>query len=109
MTVCWCLVVCPTLWSPDHHLVFCQQALIRLFYALFWCYASARRRARNQLSALPACLSLLPLRVLNASNNKLVSLPDTIAQLHHLMELDVSCNELSALPRHIGRLKALRE
>ncbi|XP_059895263.1 leucine-rich repeat and calponin homology domain-containing protein 1 isoform X2 [Gadus macrocephalus] len=25
------------------------------------------------------------------------------------MELDVSCNELSTLPRHIGRLKALRE
>ncbi|KAG7277686.1 hypothetical protein CRUP_024506 [Coryphaenoides rupestris] len=39
------------------------------------------------LSVLPACLSRLPLRVLNASNNKLVSLPDTIAQLHHLMEL----------------------
>ncbi|XP_061579266.1 leucine-rich repeat and calponin homology domain-containing protein 1 isoform X1 [Cololabis saira] len=65
--------------------------------------------SRNQLSALPTCLCGLPLRVLNASNNKLVSLPETIGQLHNLMELDISCNEITALPRHIGRLKALRE
>ncbi|XP_034418024.1 leucine-rich repeat and calponin homology domain-containing protein 1 isoform X2 [Cyclopterus lumpus] len=65
--------------------------------------------SRNQLGSLPACLCGLPLRVLNASNNKLVSLPETIGQLHGLMELDVSCNEITALPRYIGRLKALRE
>ncbi|XP_062258201.1 leucine-rich repeat and calponin homology domain-containing protein 1 isoform X2 [Platichthys flesus] len=65
--------------------------------------------SRNQLGSLPACLCGLPLRVLNASNNKLVSLPETIRHLHNLMELDISCNEITALPRHIGRLKALRE
>ncbi|XP_034741044.1 leucine-rich repeat and calponin homology domain-containing protein 1 isoform X5 [Etheostoma cragini] len=65
--------------------------------------------SRNQLGSLPACLCGLPLRVLNASNNKLVSLPEAIGQLHRLMELDISCNEITALPRHIGRLKALRE
>ncbi|XP_056245964.1 leucine-rich repeat and calponin homology domain-containing protein 1 isoform X7 [Seriola aureovittata] len=65
--------------------------------------------SRNQLGSLPACLCGLPLRVLNASNNKLVSLPETIRQLHSLMELDISCNEITALPRHIGKLKALRE
>ncbi|CAJ1078879.1 leucine-rich repeat and calponin homology domain-containing protein 1 isoform X1 [Xyrichtys novacula] len=65
--------------------------------------------SRNQLCALPACLCGLPLRVLNASNNKLVSLPESIGQLRGLMELDISCNEITALPRHIGRLKALRE
>ncbi|XP_038575464.1 leucine-rich repeat and calponin homology domain-containing protein 1-like isoform X5 [Micropterus salmoides] len=65
--------------------------------------------SRNQLGALPACLCGLPLRVLNASNNKLVSLPETVGQLHSLMELDISCNEITALPRHIGRLKSLRE
>ncbi|KAI1899183.1 hypothetical protein AGOR_G00058980 [Albula goreensis] len=65
--------------------------------------------SRNQLSALPACLCGLPLRVLNASNNKLGALPDNIGQLSSLMELDISCNEITALPRHIGRLKALRE
>uniref|UniRef100_A0A8D3CMH1 Calponin-homology (CH) domain-containing protein n=1 Tax=Scophthalmus maximus TaxID=52904 RepID=A0A8D3CMH1_SCOMX len=65
--------------------------------------------SRNQLCALPSCLCGLPLRVLNASNNKLVSLPESIRQLHCLMELDISCNEITALPRHIGRLKALRE
>ncbi|XP_014863150.1 PREDICTED: leucine-rich repeat and calponin homology domain-containing protein 1 isoform X6 [Poecilia mexicana] len=65
--------------------------------------------SRNQLGSLPSCLCGLPLRVLNASNNKLVSLPESIGQLHGLMELDISCNEITALPRHIGRLKALRE
>uniref|UniRef100_A0A7N8WNY3 Leucine-rich repeats and calponin homology (CH) domain containing 1 n=1 Tax=Mastacembelus armatus TaxID=205130 RepID=A0A7N8WNY3_9TELE len=65
--------------------------------------------SRNQLGALPACLCSLPLRVLNASNNKLVSLPESIGQLRSLMELDISCNEITALPRHIGRLRALRE
>ncbi|XP_017291739.1 leucine-rich repeat and calponin homology domain-containing protein 1 isoform X2 [Kryptolebias marmoratus] len=65
--------------------------------------------SRNQLGSLPTCLCGLPLRVLNASNNKLVSLPETIGQLGSLMELDISCNEITALPRHIGRLKALRE
>ncbi|XP_061827769.1 leucine-rich repeat and calponin homology domain-containing protein 1 isoform X6 [Nerophis lumbriciformis] len=65
--------------------------------------------SRNQLGALPACLCTLPLRVLNASNNKLVSLPESVGQLQRLMELDISCNEITALPRHIGRLRALRE
>ncbi|XP_072301395.1 leucine-rich repeat and calponin homology domain-containing protein 1 [Eucyclogobius newberryi] len=65
--------------------------------------------SRNQLTWLPACLCSLPLRVLNAGNNKLVNLPEAIGQLHALMELDVSCNEITALPRHIRRLKSLRE
>ncbi|XP_036400835.1 leucine-rich repeat and calponin homology domain-containing protein 1-like [Megalops cyprinoides] len=65
--------------------------------------------SRNQLSSLPMCLCSLPLRVLNASNNKLGALPEAISQLKDLMELDVSCNEITALPRHIGRLKMLRE
>lgn len=65
--------------------------------------------SRNQLGSLPACLCSLPLRVLNASNNKLVNLPEAIGQLRGLMELDISCNEVTALPRHISRLRALRE
>ncbi|XP_064165890.1 leucine-rich repeat and calponin homology domain-containing protein 1-like isoform X6 [Anguilla rostrata] len=65
--------------------------------------------SRNQLSVLPACLCGLPLRVLNASNNKLLCLPEAIGQLTSLMELDISCNEITALPQHIGHLKALRE
>lgn len=43
--------------------------------------------SRNQLSALPACLCGLPLKVLIASNNKLGSLPEEIGQLKQLMEL----------------------
>ncbi|XP_056321291.1 leucine-rich repeat and calponin homology domain-containing protein 1 isoform X3 [Danio aesculapii] len=65
--------------------------------------------SRNQLSVLPACVCGLPLRVLNASNNKLNALPESIGQLTNLMELDVSCNEITALPRQIVQLISLRE
>lgn len=43
--------------------------------------------SRNQICSLPPCLCSLPLRVLNASNNRLDSLPETIGQLSNLMEL----------------------
>ncbi|KYO20878.1 leucine-rich repeat and calponin-like proteiny domain-containing protein 4 isoform B [Alligator mississippiensis] len=65
--------------------------------------------SRNQLSSLPACLCRLPLRVLIASNNKLVVLPDDIGALRALRQLDVSCNELQALPRGVAFLAALRD
>ncbi|XP_048396085.1 leucine-rich repeat and calponin homology domain-containing protein 1 isoform X3 [Stegostoma tigrinum] len=65
--------------------------------------------SRNQLSTLPLCLCALPLKVLIASNNKLVSLPEDIGQLKYLMELDVSCNEITSLPQQIGQLQSLRE
>lgn len=65
--------------------------------------------SRNQLSSLPACLCLLPLRVLNASNNRLAQLPDNIGALAALRQLDVSCNELRALPPGVGQLRALRD
>ncbi|XP_067848664.1 leucine-rich repeat and calponin homology domain-containing protein 1 isoform X2 [Heptranchias perlo] len=65
--------------------------------------------SRNQLSTLPSCLCALPLKVLIASNNKLVSLPEEIGQLKCLMELDVSCNEITALPQQMGQLQSLRE
>ncbi|XP_023560536.1 leucine-rich repeat and calponin homology domain-containing protein 3 isoform X2 [Octodon degus] len=65
--------------------------------------------SRNQLSTLPVHLCNLPLRVLIASNNKLVSLPEEIGHLRHLMELDVSCNEIQTIPSQIGNLEALRD
>ncbi|KAM6188383.1 LOW QUALITY PROTEIN: leucine-rich repeat and calponin homology domain-containing protein 4-like [Sarcoramphus papa] len=65
--------------------------------------------SRNQLTSLPACLCLLPLRVLNASNNRLAQLPENIGALGALRQLDVSCNELRALPAGVGQLKSLRD
>ncbi|XP_060028202.1 DISP complex protein LRCH3 isoform X2 [Erinaceus europaeus] len=65
--------------------------------------------SRNQLSTLPAHLCDLPLKVLIASNNKLVSLPEEIGHLRHLTELDVSCNEIQTVPPQIGDLEALRD
>lgn len=47
--------------------------------------------SRNQLSVLPVCVCGLPLRVLNASNNKLNALPESIGQLTNLMELVSVC------------------
>uniref|UniRef100_A0A8C8RZ23 Leucine rich repeats and calponin homology domain containing 3 n=1 Tax=Pelusios castaneus TaxID=367368 RepID=A0A8C8RZ23_9SAUR len=65
--------------------------------------------SRNQLSTLPVHLCSLPLKVLIASNNKLVSVPEEIGQLRHLTELDVSCNEIQTIPRQIGNMESLRD
>ncbi|XP_062462318.1 LOW QUALITY PROTEIN: leucine-rich repeat and calponin homology domain-containing protein 4-like [Pezoporus occidentalis] len=65
--------------------------------------------SRNQLSSLPPCLCLLPLRVLNASNNRLAQLPDNIGAMGALRQLDVSSNALRALPPGLGQLRALRD
>lgn len=43
--------------------------------------------SRNQLSVLPVVVCSLPLKVLIACNNKLVSLPEELGQLRHLTEL----------------------
>ncbi|NXD76529.1 LRCH3 protein, partial [Halcyon senegalensis] len=65
--------------------------------------------SRNQLSTLPVHLCSLPLKVLIASNNKLVSIPEEIGQLRQLTELDVSCNEIQTIPPQIGNLECLRD
>ncbi|XP_027739762.1 leucine-rich repeat and calponin homology domain-containing protein 3 isoform X7 [Empidonax traillii] len=65
--------------------------------------------SRNQLSTLPVHLCSLPLKVLIASNNKLVSIPEEIGQLRQLTELDVSCNEIQTIPPQIGHLESLRD
>ncbi|XP_074157590.1 DISP complex protein LRCH3 isoform X2 [Sminthopsis crassicaudata] len=65
--------------------------------------------SRNQLSTLPIHMCNLPLKVLIASNNKLVSLPEEIGHLRNLTELDVSCNEIQTLPPQVGNLESLRD
>ncbi|KAL6104885.1 lrch3 [Pungitius sinensis] len=65
--------------------------------------------SRNQLSVLPVVVCSLPLKVLIACNNKLVSLPEEVGQLRQLTELDVSCNEIQTLPCQVGQLEALRD
>ncbi|KAF4796046.1 Leucine-rich repeat and calponin like proteiny domain-containing protein 3 [Turdus rufiventris] len=65
--------------------------------------------SRNQLSTLPVHLCNLPLKVLIASNNKLVSIPEEIGRLKQLTELDVSCNEIQTIPPQIGSLESLRD
>ncbi|CAL8363525.1 unnamed protein product [Merluccius merluccius] len=65
--------------------------------------------SRNQLCVLPAVVCSLPLKVLIACNNKLVSLPEELGQLRHLTELDVSCNEIQVLPSQVGQLETLRD
>lgn len=46
---------------------------------------------------------------LNVSDNQLTALPPQIGQLTALQELDVSCNQLTVLPPQIGQLTALQE
>ncbi|XP_069753282.1 DISP complex protein LRCH3 isoform X7 [Narcine bancroftii] len=65
--------------------------------------------SRNQLATLPGHICNLPLKVLIASNNKLISLPEEMGLLRQLTELDVSCNEIQTLPPQIGNLEILRD
>ncbi|KAM3820865.1 leucine-rich repeat and calponin homology domain-containing protein 4 isoform 4-T4 [Vipera latastei] len=65
--------------------------------------------SRNQISALPACLCRLPLKVLIANNNKLAALPEDIGSLSSLRQLDVSSNELRSLPGSMAGLESLRD
>ncbi|XP_061575924.1 DISP complex protein LRCH3 isoform X2 [Cololabis saira] len=65
--------------------------------------------SRNQLPQLPPVLCSLPLKVLIACNNKLVSLPEELGLLRNLTELDVSCNEIQSLPPQVGQLENLRD
>lgn len=58
-------------------------------------------RSRNQLSSLPACLCLLPLRVLNASNNRLAQLPPNLGALRTLRQL-VSAGARGSSPAGVG-------
>ncbi|KAJ8379182.1 hypothetical protein AAFF_G00230940, partial [Aldrovandia affinis] len=71
--------------------------------------------SRNQISTLPVCVCGLPLRVLNASNNRLGALPEAISKLRDLMELDVSWellnvrrNFLSTLPEDLAELPLVK-
>ncbi|ETE60832.1 Leucine-rich repeat and calponin-likey domain-containing protein 3, partial [Ophiophagus hannah] len=74
--------------------------------------------SRNQLSTLPVHLCNLPLKVLIASNNKLVSIPEEIGQLRHLMELignlnslrdlNIRRNHLVHLPEELAELPLIR-
>lgn len=63
------------------HVQFSCIVTVTQFRIFFFCCS------RNQICSLPPCLCRLPLRVLNASNNRLDSLPESIGQLHNLMEL----------------------
>ncbi|XP_048397759.1 DISP complex protein LRCH3 isoform X2 [Stegostoma tigrinum] len=65
--------------------------------------------SRNQLATLPGHVCSLPLKVLIASNNKLISVPEEIGLLRQLTELDISCNEIQTLPPQIGNLEILRD
>ncbi|TMS01469.1 Leucine-rich repeat and calponin homology domain-containing protein 3 [Larimichthys crocea] len=75
-------------------------------------YQNCLRSLPDSLINLQALTYLnlsLPLKVLIACNNKLVSLPEELGQLRHLTELDVSCNEIQTLPAQVGQLETLRD
>ncbi|NWX43227.1 LRCH3 protein, partial [Steatornis caripensis] len=85
------------------------QSLTFLNIRVLMIFFSFCPKSRNQLSTLPVHLCSLPLKVLIASNNKLVSIPEEIGQLRQLTELDVSCNEIQTIPPQIGNLESLRD
>lgn len=86
---------------------FSQEGIIDIFLNLvfepcgFWFpWFSFPFCSRNQLSTLPAHLCRLPLKVLIACNNKLVSLPEDLGKLRQLTEL-VCVDQLSLLSSEI--------
>eukprot|EP00730_Choanoeca_flexa_P017029 TRINITY_DN8148_c0_g1_i1.p1 TRINITY_DN8148_c0_g1~~TRINITY_DN8148_c0_g1_i1.p1 ORF type:complete len:511 (+),score=92.52 TRINITY_DN8148_c0_g1_i1:156-1688(+) len=64
--------------------------------------------ADNQLSAWPVKLTLPALRRLDLSNNRLTSLPRSIAKYKLLESLLLDNNQLKYIPSAIARLKRLR-
>jgi internalin A len=58
---------------------------------------------------VPSWLSALPLRRLGIGGGKVTRLPDWIAEMRELQELDVSENPLGRLPDWIGQLTGLTE
>ena len=64
----------------------------------------------NRLTSLPSSLARLTrLRYLNIGANPFEILPDCISSMLSLIELRVSDTELTSLPHSIGRLSCLRE
>ena len=65
-----------------------------------------------RLSTLPSIFNSDPfvtrLTMLNVSLNQLTALPEAIGELRALQRLDVGFNQLTALPEAIGRLQALQ-
>ncbi|EJD73843.1 hypothetical protein LOAG_18764 [Loa loa] len=63
----------------------------------------------NQLMNIPSALFSIPLQILLLTGNRLEYIPREIRQLSNsLRELDASCNKLKSLPADIALLKSLR-
>ncbi|KAK0404406.1 hypothetical protein QR680_017441 [Steinernema hermaphroditum] len=63
----------------------------------------------NQLRSLPSELFSLPIKILLLTGNRLETLPREVRQsANHLQELDASCNRLKSIPCDIALLKNLR-
>ncbi|VDM92957.1 unnamed protein product, partial [Litomosoides sigmodontis] len=63
----------------------------------------------NQLVNIPSALFSIPLEILILTGNRLEYIPREIRQLSNsLRELDASCNKLKSLPTDISLLKLLR-
>lgn len=64
----------------------------------------------NRLSSLPSSLArLTKLRYLNISENRFEELPNCVCEMGGLIELRASDNQLQALPESTGGLSRLRE
>ena len=63
--------------------------------------------SENKLSSLPSGMGELCLTTLSAADNELASLPESLVKMTSLVELDVGGNQLTELPQAIGSLPSL--
>ena len=81
--------------------------LTPVFESVLKRYMAARD---NRLASLPTSLARLKrLRYLNISGNEFETLPECICAMHSLVELRASDNPLATLPECVRQLTALRE
>ncbi|GAB1609232.1 leucine-rich repeat-containing protein 57-like [Argonauta hians] len=62
----------------------------------------------NNLTRLPPSMgSLMSLRTINVSNNRIDTFPEQLCQLKNLDSVNFSCNNITRLPSSIGNLQAI--
>ncbi|EMM76696.1 leucine rich repeat protein [Leptospira santarosai str. 2000030832] len=77
---------------------------------LLYCFGNLKAQEKGNYKDLAEALqNPKDVRILDLSENQLTTLPKEIGKLQKLQELYLSGNQLTTLPREIGKLQTLQE